>query len=307
MDDTADKAAMEARMRRAIDLARRAWGDTHPNPHVGAVIVAPDGSVVGEGWHARAGAPHAEVAALLEAGQRARGATLYVTLEPCCTQGRTPPCTQAIRDAGIARVVAGATDPNPAHAGRGYCVLREAGIKVVHGILEDECEDLNLIFNQWISKGQSLFAAKVATTLCGHIATRTRDSKWITGDEARADAHRWRRYFPAIAVGSGTVLADDPRLSVRQPGAAESCPLRFVFDRTLRTARGMLPGLYRDAYRARTTVVTDENAPTDGEDILCELGVSVLRLPEGAPFWPAFRTHCVRDGITGVLFEGGSE
>ena len=293
-------------MRQAMGLARRAWGDTHPNPLVGAVVESPDGSIVGEGWHVRAGGPHAEVAALRAAGERARGATLYVTLEPCSTQGRTPPCTQAIWDAGISRVVVGATDPNPAHAGRGYGVLREAGIDVVHGVLEDECEDLNLIFNHWISCGQPLFAAKTATTLCGHIAARTGASKWITGPEARADAHRWRRYFPAIAVGSGTVLADDPRLSARLPGEAEFCPLRFVFDRTLRTAQGTPPCLYSDDFRARTTVVTGENAPKDWEDILCGLGVRVLRLPEGAPFWPAFRAHCKAAGITGVMFEGGS-
>jgi len=306
VDAKPDNAVMEAHMRRAIVLARRAWGDTHPNPMVGALVVASDGSIVGEGWHERAGGPHAEVNALRQAGENARGGTIYVTLEPCSTQGRTPPCTLAIQMAGLARVVVGATDPNPVHIGRGFEQLRDSGIEVISGILADECEDLNLIFNHWISKGQPLFAAKTATTLCGHIAARTGDSKWITGPAAREDVHHWRRYFPAIAVGSGTVLADDPHLTVRLSGVEEFCPLRFVFDRTLSTVRKSLPGLYTDAFRERTTLVTAMDASAEKEALLRGQGVNVLRLLTGEQFWPAFRDHCVQNRITGVLFEGGS-
>src|SRR5262249_17847975 len=150
------------------------------------------------------------------------GATLYVTLEPCCTHGRTPPCTEAIVAAGITKVVAGATDPNPAHAGKGFEILRAGGVHVTSGILARECADLNLIFNHWIVTGAPLFAAKSGVTLDGKVATRTGDSKWITGEAARANGHHWRRYFPAIAVGAGTVRADDPRLTARH-GEAEWC------------------------------------------------------------------------------------
>lgn len=315
-------------MTRALALARRAWGRTHPNPMVGALVVAADGTVVGEGWHEKAGGPHAEVHALRSAGQRARGATLYVTLEPCSTFGRTPPCTQAILAAGIRRVVAGATDPNPQHAGRGFTLLREAGVEVESGVCEAECTDLNLIFNHQIATGRPLFAVKVATTLCGAIAARSGDSKWITGPGAREDAHRWRQLFPAIAVGSGTVLSDDPRLSIRLPGEEEKCPRRYVFDRSLRTlhpgwktaggVRGLgaphvaenpnepLPAIYSDAFRANTTLVTTDAAPAAALERLGGTGVAILRLPAGEGFWPAFTAHCTAEGVTGVLFEGGS-
>jgi len=293
-------------MRRALALARRAWGDTHPNPMVGALLVR-DGRVVGEGWHARAGGPHAEVVALREAGELARGATLIVTLEPCSTHGRTPPCTDAILAAGVAGVVVGTVDPNPAHAGNGLDLLRQAGVEVVSGILGDECADLNLIFNHWIVHRQPLFAAKVATTLCGRIATRSGHSQWITGAAAREDVHRWRRYFPAIATGSGTVLADNPHLTARLPELDQHCPRRFVMDRSLSTVLEPLPHVYGDAYRERTTVVTREDAPAERERVLRAQGVGVLRLPASSDqeAFAAFRAHCLAQGIEAVLFEGG--
>jgi diaminohydroxyphosphoribosylaminopyrimidine deaminase/5-amino-6-(5-phosphoribosylamino)uracil reductase len=273
---------------------------------VGALVVDAAGEVAGEGWHEKAGGPHAEVFALRRAGERARGGTLYVTLEPCCTHGRTPPCTDAIIRAGIRRVVVGATDPNPAHSGRGFEILRRAGIEVVEGVLADECEDLNLIFNHWIAKGTPLLAIKAATTLCGSIATRTGDSRWITGAEARADVHRWRRLFPAIAVGSGTILADDPQLTSRLDANDVFCPVRFVFDGRLRTVTDPLPRLYCDEFRERTCVVTGRDAPLDSIDALRIRGVNVLQLPAGAEIWPAFREHCASVGLTGVLVEGGA-
>ncbi|HEX7630744.1 MAG TPA: bifunctional diaminohydroxyphosphoribosylaminopyrimidine deaminase/5-amino-6-(5-phosphoribosylamino)uracil reductase RibD, partial [Lacunisphaera sp.] len=248
--------AHESFMRRALDVARRGWGDTHPNPLVGALIVE-QGEVVAEGFHAKAGEAHAEVNALKALGRPpAPGATLYVTLEPCCTHGRTPPCTEAILAAGISRIVVGATDPNPAHAGKAFELLRERGVEVITGVLAEDCADLNLIFNHWITTNRPLFAAKSGVTLDGKVATRTGDSKWITGEAARADGHRWRRLFPAIAVGAGTIRADNPRLTARLNGT-EWCPWRFVFDGLLRSVTDKaMPNVYTDEFRERTIVVT---------------------------------------------------
>ncbi len=295
-------------MRRALELARQGWGATHPNPMVGAVIVE-EGKIVGEGFHAEDGGPHAERLALLARGKPPRpGATLYVTLEPCSTPGRTGACTEAIIAAGLKRVVAGATDPNPAHAGGGFEVLREAGVEVTTGVLERECTDLNLIFNHWITHRTPLIAAKSAVTLDGRLACRTGESKWITGEVARTDVHRWRRLFPAIAVGAGTVLKDNPRLTARVAGAVEWCPLRFVFDGLLRTVVDkQVPQIYTDEFRARTVVVTTPHGGMGYVRKLRDMGVQVWVLPSAtqrAP-WPAFRQKCVEEKITGVYFEGG--
>jgi diaminohydroxyphosphoribosylaminopyrimidine deaminase / 5-amino-6-(5-phosphoribosylamino)uracil reductase len=296
-------------MARALALARQGWGCTHPNPMVGAVIVE-DGRVVAEGFHRAAGEPHAEINALRALGRKPQaGATLYVTLEPCCTQGRTPPCTDAIVEAGIARVVVGATDPNPAHAGHGYELLRAAGVEVVTGVRAAECEDLNLIFNHAIAKGRPLFAAKSGVTLDGKVATRTGDSKWITGDAARADAHRWRRLFPAIAVGAGTVRADNPRLTARL-GTEEWCPWRFVFDGLLRTVTDKaMPGVYTDEFRERTIVVTTAHGGLGYVRKLNALGVKTWVLGSNSPKvnFGDFRQRCGAEGITGVFFEGGAQ
>ena len=298
----------EAFMRRALEQARRGWGTTHPNPMVGALIVE-DGEIVAEGFHAKAGEPHAEIMALRALGRKPEpDATLYVTLEPCCTQGRTPPCTEAIVAAGIKRVVVGATDPNPAHAGRGFEMLRAAGVEVMTDVLADECEDLNLIFNHWIVQKRPLLAAKIATTIDGRIACRTGESKWITGELARADVMRWRRLFPAIAVGAGTVASDDPRLTARLP-EGEWCPLRFVFDAALSTATlNPLPRLFTDDNRARTIIVTSDRQHSVVVRKLVQLGVQVWQLPvvDGAVEMAAFSERSAREGLTGVLVEGGS-
>ena len=206
-------------LRRALQLARRGLGRTSPNPCVGAVLVR-GGKVIGEGWHRRAGLPHAEVEALRDAarrGERGRGATLYVTLEPCCTHGRTPPCTQAILEAGLRRVVVGAVDPNPHHAGRGLTLLREAGLDVVEGVCQAEAEALNPGFNHWIVHRRPLVTLKAAMTLDGKIATTRGDSRWITGEASRRVVMRLRQEHDAILVGIGTVLADDPALTARGP------------------------------------------------------------------------------------------
>ncbi|MDE3085020.1 MAG: bifunctional diaminohydroxyphosphoribosylaminopyrimidine deaminase/5-amino-6-(5-phosphoribosylamino)uracil reductase RibD, partial [Verrucomicrobiota bacterium] len=296
-------------MQRALELARRGWGETHPNPMVGGLVVE-DGQIVAEGFHAQAGAPHAEQMALAALGRRpAPEATLYVTLEPCSTAGRTGPCTEAIIAAGIKKVVIGAVDPNPAHNGRGLEALRAAGVEVAAGVCERECTDLNLIFNFWIARDTPLLAAKSAVTLDGRIACRTGDSKWITGEAARADVMRWRRLFPAIAVGAGTVMKDNPRLTARL-GDEEWCPLRFIFDGLLRTVIDRnLPQVYTDKFKERTVVVTTTHAGQGYVRKLRELGVQVWSLPSATQrvSFKDFRKKCAEESITGVYFEGGAQ
>lgn len=297
-------------MRRALEVARSVWGTTHPNPMVGAVIVE-DGHIVAEGATAPDGGPHAERLALLNRGKTPRpGATLYVTLEPCSTHGRTGACTDAIIASGVKRVVVGATDPNPAHAGRGYEVLRAAGIEVVSGVLVRPCEDLNLIFNHWITQGGPLIAAKVASTMDGKIACRTGESKWITNEAARADVHRWRRLFPGIAVGAITILKDNPRLTARIAGEPEWCPWRFVFDGLLRTVVDKnLPAVFTDEFRDRTIVVTTPHGGLGYVRKLREMGIKVWTFdsPTQRVSFADFRKKCSEERIAGVLVEGGAQ
>ncbi|WPJ95489.1 bifunctional diaminohydroxyphosphoribosylaminopyrimidine deaminase/5-amino-6-(5-phosphoribosylamino)uracil reductase RibD [Coraliomargarita algicola] len=294
-------------MRRALELAQRAWGQTHPNPMVGAVIVE-DGEIVAEGWHHAAGQAHAEIEAIRALGRKpAGGATIYVTLEPCSTCGRTGACTDAIVAAGFAAVVVGAQDPNPAHAGRGLAILREAGITVTSGVLAQECADLNLIFNHWITQNTPLLAAKMALTLDGKFAAASGHSRWVTGELARADVMRWRRYFPAIAVGANTVLHDNPSLTSRI-GEQVWCPQRFVFDRSLKTlALESLPKLYSDAHAARTVVLCAESAPQELQRRAANAGIPLWVLPvvEGHLDWQAFRARCIEAEIYGVYVEVG--
>ncbi|MDR1789618.1 MAG: bifunctional diaminohydroxyphosphoribosylaminopyrimidine deaminase/5-amino-6-(5-phosphoribosylamino)uracil reductase RibD, partial [Opitutaceae bacterium] len=245
------------------------------------------------------------------------------------TPGRTGSCCEAIIRSGIRRVVYGATDPNPAHAGRALAVLRDAGVEVVPGVLADDCADLNLIFNHWITAGAPLIAGKIATTLDGKIATRAGRSRWITSEAARADVHHWRRLFPAIAVGAMTALKDNPRLTARQPApggglsqpdlffpsaadaAADApvvCPRRFVFDGLLRTASALDSlHLYNDAFRERTTVVTTTRCGDGYVRKFREKGVQVWMLEAaGARVdFSDFRRRCAEEGVTGVYVEGG--
>ena len=296
-------------MRRALELARSVWGATHPNPMVGALIVE-DGRIVAEGATAPDGGPHAERLALLARGKTPRpDATMYVTLEPCSTEGRTGACTEAIIASGLKRVVVGATDPNPAHAGRGFAVLRAAGIEVVTGVLETECADLNLVFNHWITAEQPLLAAKAAVTLDGKIASRTGDSRWITNEQARADVHRWRRLFPGIAVGAMTVLRDNPRLTARVDGT-EWCPWRFVFDGLLRTVVDQnLPRVYTDEFHERTIVVTTVHGGLGYVRKLQDMGVKVWVMNSATQrvAFADFRQKCAAERISGVYFEGGAQ
>lgn len=205
-------------MARALELAARGKATTHPNPRVGCVLVR-DGEVVGEGWHVRAGEPHAEVHALRAAGERARGATAYVTLEPCAHHGRTPPCAEALVAAGVARVVAAVADPFPQVAGRGLAQLRAAGIATEVGVLEPEARALNRGFLSRVERGRPFVALKLAMSLDGRTAMASGESRWITGEAARADVHRLRAEAGAVLSTSETVLADDPELTVRGAGS----------------------------------------------------------------------------------------
>src|SRR4051812_15468871 len=225
-------------MERALRLARKGYGHTSPNPIVGAVLVQ-KGRIVGEGWHQRAGLPHAEVEAIRDAGAEAKGATLYVTLEPCCTQGRTPPCTEAILAAGIRRVVIGATDPNPAHRGKGIEILKQAAVEVEDGVLAKEAAELNPAFNHWIVHRTPFVTVKAAMTLDGKIATKTVESKWITGQKARAWSMELRQGADAILVGVKTLMRDDPSLTVRAVAGQRFTPKenlrRIILDSEART------------------------------------------------------------------------
>lgn len=252
-------------MRLALRLARKSYGKTSPNPMVGAVLVK-RGQIIGRGWHRRAGLPHAEIEALRDAerrGHSARGAMIYVTLEPCCTQGRTPPCTEALKAAGIRRVVIGATDPNPNHAGKGFAILRRAGMEVVPKVLAEECGRLNEAFNHWIVRRTPFVTVKAAMTLDGKIATARGEAKWITGDQARAYGMKLRQGSDAILVGVNTILADDPSLTVRGAGRPKSeVPgpklRRIVLDSRARTP--LTAKIVGDEFAALTTVVVSKSA-----------------------------------------------
>lgn len=238
-------------MRRALALARRGEGLTRPNPPVGAVLVK-RGKMIGEGFHRIAGGPHAEIVALLDAGKAAYGATLYVTLEPCSTWGRTPPCTDAILDAGIARVVVGATDPNPKHAGRGLALLRRKGVEVVAGVCRAEAEELIAPFARHQLTGRPFVTLKLAQTLDGRIADASGASRWITSPAARERVQALRRRVDVIMVGGETVRADNPSLMPRP--SADRCPLRLII-----TASGDLPPrakVLRDPVAACTLIAT---------------------------------------------------
>jgi diaminohydroxyphosphoribosylaminopyrimidine deaminase/5-amino-6-(5-phosphoribosylamino)uracil reductase len=290
-------------MRRALALARRGLGKTSPNPAVGAVLVR-KGCVVGEGWHQKAGGPHAEVFALR--GVNAHGATLYVTLEPCSTSGRTPPCTEAIIAAGVKRVVVAARDPNPKHNGHGLKVLRAAGIRVEAGLLAEEAAGMNEGFSKWITTGIPLVIAKAGMSLDGKIATRTGDAKWITGEAARREGHRLRARVDAILVGTNTVVRDDPALTVRH-GVRGQQPWRVVIDargRVSRTAK-----IFTDAQRRRTLVLTTCLSSAAWRRYLSGKGVEAIVLPHmkgRLDLRTAMKALGKRD-ITSVLVEGGGE
>lgn len=296
-------------MQAALAEARKGWGRTHPQPMIGAVLVE-DGDVVAAAGVERPSSSGPESRLLEELGRKPKsGASLFLTLEPGASSNRLESGLRSILDSGIKSVLIGASDPVPEHANKGADALKEGGVKVERRILIDECEDLNLIANHWLQRRVPIFAAKSATTLDGKIACRSGESKWITGEEARADVMRWRRLFPSIAVGAGTLVDDDPRLTSRIEGEEEWCGMRFVFDGLLRTAMGRyLPSIYTDDFRDNTIVVTTDAAGTGYIRRLETEGVNVWVLPAEnmkVPF-SVFRKRCFDVGINGVYFEGGS-
>ncbi len=297
-------------MRLALRLARRGRGHTSPNPMVGAVITR-RGRLLGQGWHHQAGKPHAEIEALHDAqakGHDPRGATLFVTLEPCSTFGRTPPCTDAIIQAGIRRVVSAATDPNPLHAGRGFEVLRAAGVEVEHGLLDAIATDLNKAFNHWIRNRTPYVTVKAAMTLDGKIATARGDSKWITGEKARAFGMKLRAEHDAILVGVETILADDPSLTHRAKSRSEQVHKlrRFVLDSTARTP--LNSKVVSDEHRTLTTIIVGPRAPSSRVRALARQ-VSILAAPasNGRVEVPWVLRKLGEENFTSLLVEGGGE
>lgn len=289
-----------AYMRRALRLAERGRGRVSPNPMVGAVLVR-DGRVVGEGAHLRLGGEHAEVNAFTRAGEQARAATLYVTLEPCSVHGRTPPCTEAIVRAGVDRVVCAVIDPDPRVNGRGVEQLRRAGLQVEVGLLADEAARLNAAYLKHRSQGLPLVVLKLAQTLDGRIATRTGQSRWITGEAARREVHRWRARLDAVMVGAGTVLADDPELTVRLVRGRNPRPL--VVDGRLR-----VPPTARVFSRSGAVLVTGDGADPERRDAFTRQGVEVWTFPAPGG-WLDLRLPLARAaaaGMTSVLLEGGA-
>jgi len=313
-------------MQKALRLARRGYGTTSPNPMVGAVLVK-GGKLIGRGWHRQAGGPHAEIEALHDAqrhGHHPQGAVLYVTLEPCCTHGRTPPCTDAIIAAGIKRVVIGATDPNPQHSGRAFKILRRAGIEVIHGVLIDECVRLNEAFNHWIVQHTPFVTVKAAMTLDGKIATVTGESKWITGEKARAYGMKLRQEADAVLVGINTIIADNPSLTVRV-GAPNSDSARADLGiGTPRLRRIVLDSMARTPLTAKvvsnrqaalTTIVVGKRAPKQRVAALAKrvnilvapLKKSTIRNPQPQIDLRWLLKKLGEENVTSLLVEGGGE
>ena len=292
----------------ALGLARRGWGVVWPNPAVGCVLVREDrgGRVVGRGWTQPGGRPHAEMEALRRAGAAARGATAYVSLEPCDHYGTTPPCSQALIVSGIARAVVAVEDPDPRVAGKGLARMRGAGITVDVGICEDEARRLNAGFFLRVGEGRPLFTLKLATSLDGQIASEGGDSRWITGPVARAHAHRLRSEHDAILIGRGTALRDRPRLTCRLPGLSGRSPVRIVCDSAL--ALPVESPLTNTANDTPTWIATVAPADDTRRDALRAKGVEVLEVERGADdqvSLPALARVLGERGLTRVLVEGG--
>jgi len=289
-------------MKRALVLARKGVGKTSPNPAVGCVIVK-DGTIIGEGWHRKAGTPHAEIHALAMAGDAARGADLYVTLEPCCHTGATPPCTEALIRAGVRRVVAGMRDPNPRVSGGGLAALKQAGIETSCGVLEDACRDINLPFVKHVTTGLPYVTYKCAMTLDGKIASITGESRWISCEESRKYVHRMRARNDAVMVGVDTILADNPQLTVRHVRGRN--PVRIIVDSSLRTPTtvDILSGAL-----ARKTIIACTEEDVDIHRRYLQSGASVLvcNARDGRVDLLDLLEQLGRIGIQSILLEGGS-
>lgn len=299
-------------MKQALRLAEKAKGHTSPNPMVGAVIVQ-NGHVVGRGYHRQAGSPHAEVIALKKAGPKTRGATIYLNLEPCChTSKRTPPCVPAVQSSGVKRVVVAMRDPNPKVRGKGIRQLRRAGIQVDVGCMEREAQELNQVFSHWIRTGLPFVILKAAMTLDGKIATATGESQWITGELARQHVHELRSQVDAIMVGIGTVIKDNPELSVRKGLSSQRStharqPTRIVLDSRLRISP--TSKVLRWTLEQPSILCTTAQAPKTKKALLKKAHVTVLEFPQKkghVSLMACFQT-LGKLGITNVLVEGGSE
>ncbi len=293
-------------MRAALNLARRGLGNVWPNPSVGCVIVK-DGAVVGRGWTQRGGRPHGETEALGRAGDQAKGATAYISLEPCAHHGKTPPCADALIAAGIVRAVVALQDPDPRVSGRGITRLRDAGIAVETGLCAKEAEEFNAGFFKRVIDGRPLVTLKLAATLDGRIATSRGESQWITGEAARNRAHLLRATHDAVMVGVGTVIADNPQLTCRLPGLEERSPVRIVIDGSLRTP--LTAKLVAEAKQVPTWIVHRHGADPVRCETLRDCGVDLIEVPISETvemdLTVAF-AELGRRGLTRVLVEGGA-
>jgi diaminohydroxyphosphoribosylaminopyrimidine deaminase / 5-amino-6-(5-phosphoribosylamino)uracil reductase len=291
-------------MAHALRLAARGLGNVWPNPAVGCVLVR-DGLVVGRGWTQPGGRPHAEVRALDQAGPLAEGATAYVTLEPCAHHGQTPPCADALIAAKVARVVTALTDPDPRVSGKGHAMLRSAGIEVTEGVLTPQATHLNAGFLKRVTQGLPFVTLKLATSLDGRTATQTGESRWITGPEARRKVHALRMSHDAVMVGSGTALADDPDLTVRDMGAVRQ-PVRIVLDRMLKHSPESRLG--RTAKDQPVWMIHGPSAPLEAQSAWQATGATLIEVPEtsGHLDLPAALQTLATKGLTRILSEGGS-
>lgn len=301
-----DRAVAEFFMRIALEEAAKGLGRTSPNPVVGAVLVK-GGRIIARGYHKKAGTAHAEVVALEAAGAKARGADLYTTLEPCDHYGRTPPCSMAVLEAGVRRVICGSSDPNPKVNGKGVARLRRGGVEVLTGVLREEADQLNRPFFKVIQKGLPYVTLKAAVTLDGKLATVTGDSRWVTGELAREWVHRLRNQVDAILVGANTVRQDDPKLTTRLPGGVGRDAVRIVVDSRLRLTPKYQIFTQRSA--ARTVLATLEDPAGRKARRFTELGVDVWQVREknGRVDLKALLKRVAQEGLNHVLVEGGAE
>ena len=296
----------ETYMKIAVAQAKKARGRVSPNPLVGAVVVK-GGKIVGLGYHRRAGSPHAEINALAKAGRNARNADLYVTLEPCCHYGRTPPCVDTIIDRGIKRVIIGMVDPNPRVAGKGIACLKEAGIAIHCGVMEEECRRMNEIYVKHVTTGTPFVILKVAASLDGKIATRTGDSRGITGEKSLQVVHRLRDQVDAIMVGRGTVKADDPLLTTRLRGRRGRDPLRVIVDSRLSISPRAK--VFNPSSSAGAIIATTKRASVRKKEYLERLGARIITVPSSGK-WVDLKRLMKTLGkleITSLLIEGGTQ
>ncbi|MFP2930397.1 bifunctional diaminohydroxyphosphoribosylaminopyrimidine deaminase/5-amino-6-(5-phosphoribosylamino)uracil reductase RibD [Pyxidicoccus sp. 3LG] len=301
-----DRAVAEFFMRIALEEAAKGLGRTSPNPVVGAVLVK-GGRIIARGYHKKAGTAHAEVVALEAAGSRAKGADLYTTLEPCDHYGRTPPCSLAIIEAGVRRVICASSDPNPQVSGKGVARLRRAGVKVLTGVLQEEADKLNRPFFKVMRTGLPWVTLKAAVTLDGKLATATGDSRWVTGEKARAWVHQLRDSVDVILVGANTVRKDDPKLTTRLPGGGGKDPLRVVVDSHLRLSPGYT--VFTQRSPARTVIATLEDPEGRKARRFLAQGVEVwqVRQKAGRVDLKALMRRIAKGGLNHVLVEGGAE